>query len=224
MENKGLNHKKTEKLVTAIYMLTSFFDEKEPMKWRLRELGSRLLSHTDNHALVQEIMSLLTVAKHSGLITDMNFEIIHREFSKLLPEPLTIQHLLVSETGAADAKREADHAQTSPERSFYIASSLPPAVMRTQQAESLIKDKLEDQEMDKRPLKEFGAVAVKKNSRQSVIISLLKRKKEIMIKDVSPLIDGVSEKTIQRELLALVQAGILKKEGEKRWSKYSLAD
>jgi len=71
--------------------------------------------------------------------------------------------------------------------------------------------------------KEFGAVAVKKNSRQSVIINLLKRKKEIMIKDVSPLIEGVSEKTIQRELLSMVADGILKKEGEKRWSKYSLA-
>ena len=44
-----------------------------------------------------------------------------------------------------------------------------------------------------------------------------------MIKDVSPLIKGCSEKTIQRELLSMVKSGILKKEGEKRWSKYSLA-
>ena len=44
-----------------------------------------------------------------------------------------------------------------------------------------------------------------------------------MIKDVSPLIGGFSEKTIQRELAAMVQAGILRKVGEKRWSRYSLA-
>ena len=44
-----------------------------------------------------------------------------------------------------------------------------------------------------------------------------------MIKDVSPLISGCSEKTIQRELLAMVYAGILRKMGEKRWSRYSLA-
>jgi hypothetical protein len=31
------------------------------------------------------------------------------------------------------------------------------------------------------------------------------------------------EKTIQRELLALVEEGIVKKEGERRWSTYSLA-
>ena len=74
-----------------------------------------------------------------------------------------------------------------------------------------------------KPLKQYGAVSVKKNSRQSVIIGLLKRKKEIMIKDVSPLISGCSEKTIQRELSAMVAAGILRKIGDKRWSRYSLA-
>jgi hypothetical protein len=44
-----------------------------------------------------------------------------------------------------------------------------------------------------------------------------------MIKDVSPLIEGCSEKTIQRELMSMVHNGTLKKIGEKRWSRYSLA-
>ncbi len=206
MENKGPEIKKTEKLATAIYMLTSFFDEKEPMKWRLRELSAKLVSLHDNQAVVQEIMSLLTVAKHAGLITDMNFEIIHKEFARLLPEPSTFQNLLLSEATKPVTSTEVKIPN------FYTASSVP------------VKDKpTEILSMQKAPLKEFGAVAVKKNNRQSVIIGLLKRKKEIMIKDVSPLIDGVSEKTIQRELLAMVQSGILKKEGEKRWSRYSLA-
>jgi hypothetical protein len=208
MENKRPEIKKTEKLATAIYMLTSFFDEKEPMKWRLRELSAKLVAISDTHAVVQEIMSLLTVAKHAGLITDMNFEIIHREFSRLLPEPSTFQNLLLSEPSKP-------------------VEPVPPAVPNLYVASSVVKDKPVESPAQavqvKAPLKEFGAVAVKKNNRQSVIIGLLKRKKEIMIKDVSPLIDGVSEKTIQRELLAMVQSGILKKEGEKRWSRYSLA-
>ncbi|MBX4189246.1 hypothetical protein KW785_01460 [Candidatus Parcubacteria bacterium] len=216
MGNKGLNAKKTEKLVTAIYLLTSFFEDKEPMKWRLRELGSKLLSQRENHTVVQEIMSLMSVAKHSGLITDMNFEIIHREFSRLLPEPISLENLLVSDTSVAYQEPPREKP------SLYVASSLPTP---TYPREPEVKDKLPERASEeKKTLKEFGAVAVKKNSRQSVIISLLKRKKEIMIKDVSPLIDGVSEKTIQRELLAMVQAGILKKAGEKRWSRYSLAE
>jgi predicted HTH transcriptional regulator len=72
-------------------------------------------------------------------------------------------------------------------------------------------------------LRDFSVVAVKKNKRQSIIISLLKRKKEVMIKDITETITDCSEKTIQRELAALVDEGILKKEGERRWTRYMLA-
>jgi len=44
-----------------------------------------------------------------------------------------------------------------------------------------------------------------------------------MIKDITSLIGDYSEKTVQRDLVALVKAGVLKKEGERRWSKYMLA-
>ena len=43
-----------------------------------------------------------------------------------------------------------------------------------------------------------------------------------MIKDIVMSITGCSEKTIQRELSALVAQGVLKKIGEKRWSRYEL--
>jgi DNA-binding HxlR family transcriptional regulator len=37
------------------------------------------------------------------------------------------------------------------------------------------------------------------------------------------MIRGVSEKTIQRELGALIESGLVMKQGERRWSVYSLA-
>ena len=40
--------------------------------------------------------------------------------------------------------------------------------------------------------------------------------------DIAQTIRDCSEKTIQRELIALIQGGIVKKTGERRWSKYSL--
>jgi len=42
------------------------------------------------------------------------------------------------------------------------------------------------------------------------------------VKDFAKVITDISEKTIQRELLDLVQRGVIKKEGERRWSRYSL--
>jgi DNA-binding transcriptional ArsR family regulator len=54
-------------------------------------------------------------------------------------------------------------------------------------------------------------------------MSVIQSKGKVSIKDISTLIRGVSEKTIQRELAALIEAGIVEKQGERRWSTYSLA-
>jgi hypothetical protein len=62
-----------------------------------------------------------------------------------------------------------------------------------------------------------------KLSRRNAILKIIKDKKEVTIKDISNLIADCSEKTIQREFIALVSEGVLKKVGEKRWSKYMLA-
>jgi len=46
--------------------------------------------------------------------------------------------------------------------------------------------------------------------------------KEVSIKDISIAFTDCSEKTIQRELNALVLKGQIKKTGSKRWSRYQL--
>lgn len=61
------------------------------------------------------------------------------------------------------------------------------------------------------------------DERKSSILSLIKQKGEVSIKDISTIILGVSEKTIQRELQALTVSGNVVKRGERRWSTYSLA-
>jgi predicted HTH transcriptional regulator len=58
------------------------------------------------------------------------------------------------------------------------------------------------------------------SNRQEEILSLFSKKDRISIKDAVSAIDGCSEKTIQREIMALVEEGVLIKEGERRWSTY----
>lgn len=76
-----------------------------------------------------------------------------------------------------------------------------------------------------------GATVLKKNfiknssagsDRKSQIVSIVKDKREVSIKDISDIIKDCSEKTIQRELISLVESGVLIKEGERRWSKYRI--
>ena len=66
-------------------------------------------------------------------------------------------------------------------------------------------------------------VGFKKTNRQNIILGLLKKKKELTIKDIALIIKDCSEKTIQRELISLISLGVLKRTGERRWSKYSLS-
>ena len=58
--------------------------------------------------------------------------------------------------------------------------------------------------------------------RRERIIELLRESGPSSVTDLARNIQGCSEKTIQRELVAMVSLGLLKKTGERRWSRYSL--
>ena len=69
----------------------------------------------------------------------------------------------------------------------------------------------------------IGQVSDKNTSRREAILSILKAKGPSYIKDISTVIRDVSEKTIQRELQALVERGTITRAGERRWTTYALA-
>lgn len=58
--------------------------------------------------------------------------------------------------------------------------------------------------------------------RQKAILEHVKQAKQAKISDFYSSFNGVSSKTIQRDLQDLVAKSILKKEGTKRWTVYSL--
>ena len=62
-----------------------------------------------------------------------------------------------------------------------------------------------------------------KSGRRDAVLSVLRSKGPLYIKDISTVIRDVSEKTIQRELQALVAEGVVARTGERRWTSYALA-
>jgi hypothetical protein len=60
------------------------------------------------------------------------------------------------------------------------------------------------------------------SDRRERIKTILEAKKEATIKDISEIITDVSEKTIQRELNAMIEENLVKRQGERRWSRYSI--
>jgi hypothetical protein len=260
-------HQKIAKLVAAVYMITNFLPNEEPIKWNLRNLCMKALhlnidlknNHTTNpiekerelKELSLEIVSLLEVGMYAGLVSSMNLSILKKEFHGLLEHiEKTLGHSNISGPflGAplvTSTNRETvDHVLHRSDEKFNRNFARNKPVQGgpvSKKGVNTIKDKMSvtnndfyDNDSAQIPdeaesaqksskLKEFGPVAVKKNKRQSIIIGILKRKKEIDVKDVSQIIGDCSEKTIQRELLELVSTGILGKTGERRWTRYYLA-
>lgn len=63
---------------------------------------------------------------------------------------------------------------------------------------------------------------MKKSGRREQVLALFVRGVDVSIKDIAARIRGCSEKTIQRELNALLYENIIERIGEKRWSRYVL--
>lgn len=207
---------KTEKLASALYLITGFIPNEDPLKTRLRTCAVDLVStsadptrarevryHEGFASRCLEIGSILTLAERAGFVSPMNARILCDEYAEL----------------AQFVKSHRDKVFGSEaEVSFTlgpqtVASSL--GTPRTAVRDSvMVKDATKNNEIKrtnnyKRHL-----------SRRDIILSLLDKKDKITIKDASDAVHGCSEKTIQRELIALVSEGVLLKEGERRWSTY----
>ena len=78
------NFHKLGKLSSAVYLITGFFNDSEPMKWRLRTLAMDLSSESlrDKYGLAREIISLFAIAKTAGLVSETNANIIIEELSR----------------------------------------------------------------------------------------------------------------------------------------------
>ena len=60
----------------------------------------------------------------------------------------------------------------------------------------------------------------KGQNRTLLILDLVRKSNGVSIKDISKVVQNCSEKTIQRELNILIEQGVVKREGERRWSTY----
>jgi DNA-binding HxlR family transcriptional regulator len=216
-ENFVFIYKKTEKLATALYMVTNLFADVEPMKWTLRTKVSNLLSFIigfkdiltlkddefshEVKTKVLEIVSLLEIASRSGLVSNMNFSILKTEFMNMV-------------NFLSESKKGRVHHGDLEENFFKPSQSIVKPQPRIYSVVHQVESKGQPVVLDTH----------KRTNRQNIIINLLKKNKEISINDVSEVISDCSEKTIQRELISLIDMGLVKKTGERRWSKYSLVE
>jgi len=227
--------KKTEKITAALYLVSGLLKDDEPLKWELRDRGMDLLSSSftassslpgDKNVVIQslftaalETISLLNVAKISNLISAMNHVILVREIDQVV----TLMRDRLAQN--------AENAGYILSESFFKTPDMFSSGFRSSERKGAGDSKghnSQDQRSSPQTMRtnqrhgnsENGQI--KKTLRQQMILDVLKGQSGLTIKDFSKVIKDCSEKTIQRELLELVDKGIVKKEGERRWSRYSL--
>ena len=238
-------NKKTEKLVTALYMVSDCMDSDDALKGKLRQLGVELLSDMyklstlspmDKHvhissslARVNEILSFVEIAYTIGFISEMNTAILKKEFMILIGELENHQ------------KKDKHFTFTLNEQMFStpeIPSVRQPARPHDSSGAGGGLAQVKRTPFNSMSFSSVSSVTnlTDRKDRTDKILNLIKdlsrnkaEKKDlpageagVSIKDISSSFTNCSEKTIQRELNSLVSKGQLKKTGAKRWSRYAI--
>ncbi len=210
---------RASKLVSALYLVTSLMSEVDPTRAELRKSGVALVSDMSRSSggvraaareLVSVIVTLLGLSKDAGLMSAMNADMLSEKFLEFSGALARENHgavgqtalSLLSDSFAADVKDNVGARMHVGVPKGHQASLPAPKRAHT-------------------PARH--ATQAPDTSRRQKIVDFIKDKKRAGIKEVSRVLPGLSEKTVQRELLELVRTRVLNKEGERRWSVYTLA-
>ncbi len=239
---------KAQRLSTALYMLTNLFEHEDPLRFKLREMSIALVSDTmslinlsvkerdtkikSTYFLSSEILSFSEIAYASGMISEMNHTILKREF-----------HIFMETLQSKRVRKDEENTFTIPSNFFEVNQIVEKKEVGMLEGGSFERDVLHTLALShtassnvhkgqyKRQTSNKDTVLYKgvpretsSVDRKEMILRTFKESKKpaLSIKDIGEFIKDCSEKTIQRQLIDMVKSGVLEKQGERRWSTYSL--
>lgn len=244
--------KKAEKLTTALYMLTDLIKEDDPMRRKIRETAIVVLSDTRSLSYAMtgdlyfhlarviakswELVSLIEVCVVVGFISDMNHDILKNALIEFIGdlrnrqrvEGFThIQDLKIGVGEATNFKLKSDFFKLDDADLKLIQeeSGVEPVISKGHESRTVSDRNMSFKKQTKintTPVASPVAESIPQTSRTEQILKLINEKKDISIKDIVSYFKEYSQKTIQRDLAALVVSGAIKRTGEKRWSRYSV--
>ncbi len=236
---------KTERLVSAVHLVTSLMDNMEGLRVSLRNVSLETINDFYEMSgggfakdLVQDrileridhILSLLEISMTGALISKMNYSILHEEYLKL--RAAIVKYQLTKSNGSPILPKDffgidaIDNMDSRLPVNFFKTirnDTIKDGGYKRHSFAKKTSSKLQNEDSDSMNIK----TTVDKSRRQEIIMANLKDNHEYAITDIisvvtlaDPTID-CSNKTIQRDLIFLTSAGMLNKKGERRWSRYS---
>jgi hypothetical protein len=253
-----LSYTKTNKLITALYIVTDIIEKEEPIRHKLRTLGADIVSdiqsldrgrighlvHNNLSTKISEIISFLDIASAINLISDMNGNILKKEFIELTQ---SVNETIHNQQNLSEFFVQGLNAETVSELPSSIGHDkghINRTRIGVQKGSTLMKalsDKtnfMSHKNYSRNRNDLFTNVSgpqdfnILKNKRREYILNIIKNNsgnatiKDIRIKINIGQKDSIisSEKTLQRELMSMIKDGVLYKTGEKRWSRYLIRD
>ncbi len=233
---------KSSRIASVAFILANVLDKTNPLKSEILKCSIRLVkdsskslySHESRSALqdaLVELTSLLEVGKITEQFSKMNVDVITDDifvFSELLRkiEWREGRRYIDQSIFRVDVPESILGKEEVPIRSeTVIRQDKEPYYPRPRVVEHMSDryvERVEKDNTDKVQNQYKERVQEVQKDRRAIILSLIQKKDKINVRDVASVIKDCSEKTLQRELLALVRQGVLKKEGERRWSTYRL--
>jgi DNA-binding HxlR family transcriptional regulator len=223
-------YKRTERIVAALYLLTKNVPYTEPIREAIRSKGHELIHEALSlkssfgsrdsmvvfsvASIIRELISLSRMLFIGGYISRNNAEILTKALDDLAQFVLAAGGSSVSEDTLFSSNDFSPIRSELRANQDELSSSAREGDVRLNILDSKIRAK--------KVTKKAVARTIAREDRRTLVLDTLRRGGKLGIKDISIQVVGFSEKTVQRELINLVNEGIIRKEGEKRWSKYSL--
>ena len=240
-----MSYTKTQKLITALYMVTDIMDKDEPIRNKLRTLGLEIIAETFpmsktvfDIGKIDQTMSFLNIASAMNFISEMNCSILKKEFLELKES--------IQELDVKPAWLEEFFLTPSPEETVSNVLGIAPQIYKghvkfhngqlkrtrigVQKGSTLMKalsDKNLIDSLNGHFMSDKNSFNILKKQRRDSIINIIKNNGESStIRDIKTKINigvkgtPISEKTLQRELMSMIKDNVLNKIGEKRWSRY----
>jgi hypothetical protein len=212
---------KIEKLTAALHLVTSFLNNTDPIKYKLRDLAlvvmasSQSLKYTDSKyktvvlddlkRQIDSLASFITVALTDSSVSQMNLTILQKEYRDLYNYLDRYQVNQESLVGKIEAPRVVPlptvaTVSTSP---FLKSNPYNPISNTNDKPQPSLQTSVNIE-------------------RRDLILTYIKAHGWSAINEIAKAVPGVGDKTVQRELAALVNEGILLKKGDRRWSRYNV--
>lgn len=217
-------YRRAERIVAALYLLTNHVDASEPLRGETRSLALLMMkamlqtkdemrAHSSSalsevRSCLRSIISLVRILAVAGYISVENSETVC---------------IAVDELGAFIAASQrsplSDSTRLSREDFLPVREEFKGHIKDIKDSKT-IKDNRAIKDISSSALEESSAIAHRSKS----ILELLGTGTEFSIRDIVSNMPEYGEKTIQRELSSLVQRGLVRRIGLRRWSKYALVN